>query len=247
MNRNKILNRNRSCRKTIAAALCITLTAGMVLPAYAAEETAGKDENVYVNLNQDGSVANIYVVSEYMLDRDISISYTLDGKEISAKEMAGAEGQLEIYINIKDNPDSDDTFFDNYLMQATMTLNTDQCSNITAEGATEANVGKNRQLLYNIMAGLNSLNDGISSVASGLEALGSQYALFDEQVQKLPVILENMISDEMEPLKAAIDQLTAEYSTLDSGLNDYTSGVSSINSGYDIFLLWGWQHLVPNL
>ena len=189
--------------KTMAITLSITLAAGMALPAWAAD-LPSKDENVYVNLNQDGSVSGIYVVNEYMLDTaaqlldygnyssvknltsqapitldgdqvsveategkfyyqgdlkdaklpwKISISYTLDGKEIAPKDLAGKSGKLSIHLSVKDNPDSDDSFFDNYLVQGTVTLNTDQCVNIKAEGATQANVGKERQLLYNIMAG----------------------------------------------------------------------------------------------
>lgn len=38
-------------------------------------------------------------------------------------------------------------------MQGTVTLDTEKCDHIKAEGATAANVGSNRQLLYNIMAG----------------------------------------------------------------------------------------------
>ncbi len=39
-------------------------------------------------------------------------------------------------------------FFDNYLIQGTVTLDTKKCSNIQADGATQANVGSDRQLLY---------------------------------------------------------------------------------------------------
>ena len=169
------MSKNKKYKKIMAVTMCGALAAGMVLSVYA-DEAAVKDENVYVNLNGDGSVADVYVVNEYMLDADtdivdygeyssvenlsseeeiikkgdkvtveadqgkfiyqgslenavlpwiISISYTLDGKKVTAEELAGADGKLEIHVDIKENPDSDDTFFDNYLMQATVTLNTD--------------------------------------------------------------------------------------------------------------------------
>ena len=194
------MNRNRNYKKTIAAALCVALSAEAVVPAFAAGAIEDKDENVYVNLNQDGSVSGIYVVNEYTLGADteivdygdysavknlstedeilledgkvtvnaakgkflyqgdmadttlpwlIDISYTLDGKEITAEELPGKSGALKISVSVKDNPASDDEFFDNYLMQATVTLDTEKCSNIRADGATEANVGKDRQILYN--------------------------------------------------------------------------------------------------
>ena len=46
------------------------------------------------------------------------------------------------------NLDDNDEFFDNYLIQGTVTLDTKKCSNIQADGATQANVGSDRQLLY---------------------------------------------------------------------------------------------------
>ena len=66
------MNRNRHLKKAATAALCVTLTAGSIYPAAAAGQPM-KDENVYVNLNQDGSVSDIYVVNEYMLDEDCVI------------------------------------------------------------------------------------------------------------------------------------------------------------------------------
>ena len=53
-----------------------------------------------------------------------------------------------ISLSVKDNKDSDDEFFDNYLIQGTVTLDTKKCSNIQADGVTQANVGSDRQLLY---------------------------------------------------------------------------------------------------
>ena len=59
--------------RVTAIMLCGILFAGSVAPVYAAEENTPKDENVYVNLNQDGSVDGIYVVNAYRLDADTQI------------------------------------------------------------------------------------------------------------------------------------------------------------------------------
>lgn len=61
------MSKNKKYKKIMAVTMCGALAAGMVLPVYA-DEAAVKDENVYVNLNGDGSVADVYVVNEYMLD-----------------------------------------------------------------------------------------------------------------------------------------------------------------------------------
>ena len=84
---------------------------------------------------------------------NISISYTLDGKKISAEDLAGKSGKLKINISVKENTNCDSNFFDNYLLQATVVLDSEKCTNIVATGATAGNVGEDRQLLYNIMSG----------------------------------------------------------------------------------------------
>ena len=203
------MNRNKNIvMRALSVTLGAAVAAGSGAPQVLAisdqnlSSAAVKDENVYVNLNQDGSVGGMYVVNEFDMAEDgaildygnysavknlttneeiqmedgkitanapkgkfyyqgnltdvalpwvISIRYELDGKLISAEELAGKSGALKIVLGIQDNPDSEDVFFNHYLVQASLTLDTETCTNISASGATEANVGKNRQLLYNIM------------------------------------------------------------------------------------------------
>ncbi|MDO4339309.1 MAG: hypothetical protein Q4C91_14685 [Eubacteriales bacterium] len=303
------MNRNRKYKKVIAATLCTALTAGAVLPAYGAEP-AGKDENVYVNLNQDGSVANIYVVNEYMLEEDtslvdygdyssvknlsseeeiamdngkvtvnaasgkffyqgklkdtelpwvIGISYKLDGREVTAEELAGAAGKLEIQVKVKDNPDSDDQFFDNYLMQATVTLDTDHCKNISAEGATAANVGSDRQLLYNIMAGqekdftIKADVTDFEMAAISFQAVPMSFDIdsdsinkdgltektdevkdaadeFDDGAKELDDGAGELLDGAIE-LRDGAEELYDGTSSLNSGFGTLTSGIDSLNSG----------------
>ena len=65
------MNRNRKAMAKTGAVLLGAAVAvnTMAVPAMADTE-AQKDENVYVNLNQDGSVSGVYVVNEYDLDED---------------------------------------------------------------------------------------------------------------------------------------------------------------------------------
>lgn len=82
------------------------------------------------------------ILEDKSIPWDISITYLLDGKKITTDELAGKSGSLKILLEVKENPESVEGFFENYLMQATVTLNTEKCSSIKAEGATEANNGK---------------------------------------------------------------------------------------------------------
>ena len=82
---------------------------------------------------------------------DIGITYFLDGKECSAKELAGSSGHLRIRVKIRKNQDADPEYFENYALQVTAALNTENCRNITAKGATEANAGGNRQFTWTLL------------------------------------------------------------------------------------------------
>ena len=83
----------------------------------------------------------------------IQISYYLNGEKKNPKELAGESGNLEIRISVKKNEKVKGDYFEDYLLQATVTLDSEKCKNIQAEGATLANVGADKQILYNIMAG----------------------------------------------------------------------------------------------
>ena len=63
--------------KTTAVTLCAVMAIGGAAPVYAADTAAEKDENVYVTLNDDGSVSSVYVVNEFTSDKSAyAISWT---------------------------------------------------------------------------------------------------------------------------------------------------------------------------
>ncbi|MGN0963305.1 MAG: YhgE/Pip domain-containing protein, partial [Clostridia bacterium] len=84
---------------------------------------------------------------------DIDIRYTLNGERITPEELAGKSGELEISLGFHQNIACDSSFFDRYALQTTMTLDTEKCENIVANGATVANVGQNKQLSYILLPG----------------------------------------------------------------------------------------------
>lgn len=71
----------------------------------------------------------------------------LDGKNVAADELAGANGHLVISGSVTKNKLTDGDF-EAYMVQATVLLDTVKCRNIQTEGATEANVGADKQLSY---------------------------------------------------------------------------------------------------
>ena len=278
-------NRNKcgknACRVT-AFALCGVLLAGSVTPVYAADENTPKDENVYVNLNQDGSVDGIYVVNSYRLDADtqvvdygnyesvknltsdaeiqqqkgtvtvdaqageffyqgnlqskeipweISISYTLDGKEVSAEELAGKNGKLGISIHVGQNDQVDSEFFDNYLLQVTLTMDMERCSNLEAPGATAANVGTDKQLVYSILAGSEKDITVTADVLDfEMDAISFQGLPMNLDVDRELFSLDDL-HDKAGEVSDAADEFSNGAQDLEGGVNSLQEGVEGLQSG----------------
>ncbi|HJJ48129.1 MAG TPA: hypothetical protein O0X39_03935 [Methanocorpusculum sp.] len=81
----------------------------------------------------------------------ISITYYLNGEQISADDLPGKTGALSIYIDIVPNPAVNKYFYKNYALQMTASLDAKKCMDIYAEGATVANVGSKKQLSFTQM------------------------------------------------------------------------------------------------
>lgn len=292
----------RNKKAPIVIALNVAMLLGMVQPV-SVQAAVKKDENVYVTLQEDGSVSKIYVVNAFTTDAEetvtdygtysslknlttednisgddgkvtlqlpegkfyyqggydqaqlpwkIQISYRLDGTEISAEDLAGKSGKLEIAIKVRENKEADSDFFDNYLLQATIKLDTDKCKNITTEGATEANVGSDRQMLYNILAGqekdISITADVTDFSMDGITFQGvpMQFAidrdtidlskLTDKTTEITDAAAElddgaSQLSDASKEAKKAGDSIQKGASQLSDGVNSYTAGTNQLASG----------------
>ncbi|MFP3156077.1 hypothetical protein LQZ18_16955 [Lachnospiraceae bacterium ZAX-1] len=86
---------------------------------------------------------------------DISVSYLLDGEAIRADMLAGRNGQLQIYISLKQKESANAAYREHYAIQASLSLDSALCKNILAPDATVANVGDQKQLSYIVLPNKN--------------------------------------------------------------------------------------------
>ncbi|UNC93037.1 hypothetical protein [Candidatus Contubernalis alkaliaceticus] len=90
----------------------------------------------------------------------------------------------------------------------------------------------NNQLVTGLKTGIcgsgTAENPGL---ASGAGALASQYVQFDDTIQAMPVMLNEMVSGILQ-LKDGIDQLTMNYGVFHRGIEQYLSGTAAIYDGY---------------
>lgn len=259
----------KNSNKFIAIALLasFSLTALGTLIASAAEKSTPKEEVVYVNLEDNGSIKDVQVVNIFNTDKackitdygnyssvrnmnttdkitysdnkttidagkgriyyegklkdtaipwNISISYFLDDKEYTADEIAGKSGKLKLKIKITDNKDSYDNFYDGFALQTSVTLDTDKCSNITASGATEANVGSDKQFTYTTMPSKGA-DIEITADVKDFEMTGIS-------INAVPLSLEIDVDDK---------ELTDKVSEMTDAITKIDDGAKSVNNGAD--------------
>lgn len=166
---------------------------------------------------------------------NISLRYYLDGKEYTADEVAGKSGKLEIRFHVTENTACSGTFFDDYALQASFTLDTDQCSNISAPDATIANVGRNKQLTYTILPGKGidaTITADVTDFEMSAASINGIYLNLNVEID------DAELKDKVNELIDAVEQLDdgavalADGSTeLKDGISGAKDGASSLHSG----------------
>lgn len=189
---------------------------------------------------------------------NINVDYYLDGKKYSGSQLAGKSGSLEIQIDISKNEAFEGDFYDNYALQASLTLDTNKCENIETDGATVANVGENKQISYTILPG-KGLSTTIKADVedfemSAIEINGVQLSLNvdiddEELMDKVTELMDatkklndgsqelksnsSTLEDGSKSLKEGIASLNSGSSQLDAGVSELSDGMSQVQSGLD--------------
>lgn len=117
------------------------------------EEIATDDEKHSIEV-EDGIFYYQGDIQDGSLPWDFDITYMVDGKEVPEGLLAGQSGRLKISIDIEADPDAADLFKSAYVVQASFSIPTDRCDNITvSEEGTVVNVGSDRKVSYTVMPG----------------------------------------------------------------------------------------------
>ena len=168
-------------------------------------------------------------LSTVELPWNIEISYFLDGKEVSPDELGGKSGELEINIKTSKNGAVSGGFYDNYLLQFTITLDADLCENVVVTGGTAANAGSSKTVSLMVLPG----SDG----DVGLTADVHDFRMDGMTIAAVPYDVADSlgdmseVTDGLDQLVDAIDQLSSGASQLSSGASQLSSGASQYGSG----------------
>lgn len=159
---------------------------------------------------------------------DISLTYRLDGKAVTAEEIAGKSGEAEIRFTVTQNEECAGTFYDDYALQASFTLPGDVFGDISAPDATVAAVGADRQLTYTLLPG-----EGIDTL---ITATAENFSLPAVSINGIHLNLNvdvnsDGIKDQVGQLVDAASQLNSGASALYSGSQELQTGASGLLDG----------------
>ena len=164
-------------------------------------------------------------LSSKVMPWNIAIKYYMDGKEYKASEIAGKSGNLKIAMNITENTECIGNFFKGYALQASVTLDTDKCTNIVADGATVANVGSDKQLTYTILPNKGA-DIEITAKVSNFEM--SAIAINGIKLNLAIEIDDSVISEKIDEIIGAVKDLDSGASELNGGAKELYGGTTTL-------------------
>lgn len=183
--------------------------------------------------------------SEKKLPVSISIKYQLDGKEISAAELAGKSGRVTMTFQYQNNETKNVTVNGKtmsvkvpFVIVTGMLLDGDKFSNLSVSNGKVVNDG-NRSIVMGFA--LPGLQESLDISADDLEIPSSVTISADVTDFELDTTLTFVTNDLFNELDLddtdTLDDLDSKLATLTDGLTKLTDGSSSLYSGLDTLLV----------
>lgn len=153
---------------------------------------------------------------------NFSISYAIDGEKVAPATLPGAEGHLDLRIVTTRNAAADASFFAHYMLQITITLDTELCENITAPGGTIANAGSDKMITFMVLPGQTG-DMTVSADVTAFEMAGISFAA-------VPFSMNLDLGDVSE-LTSGMTALTDAVQQLDDGIAALRDGAFALSDG----------------
>ncbi len=154
------------------------------------------------------------------------IGYKLDGKEVSAENLGGKSGLLEISLKSRANENVDESFRNYFFMQISISLDAEKTGNIEAEGATIANAGGTKLLTLFGLPG-SDLDVTVKAEVEDFEMPGISIAA-------VPFSLADQLG-EVKDLTDGLVQLSNAVGALSAGAGQLAGGINALKDGSSQF------------
>jgi X-X-X-Leu-X-X-Gly heptad repeat protein len=150
------------------------------------------------------------------------ISYYMDGVKTPPEELAGRSGKLDIHIVTAKNSAADPVFYDHFMLQISMTLDSDKCGDIESQGASIAGAGKNMIITHTVMPG--------KDADITLSASVKDFEMGGIEIAAVPFSM-NVDLPDTDDMTDDFTALSDAISGLDEGVVDLLDGIGELKSG----------------
>ncbi|HIS97718.1 MAG TPA: hypothetical protein IAD42_07075, partial [Candidatus Scatomorpha pullistercoris] len=155
---------------------------------------------------------------------DIEITYKLDGKELDPDDLSGASGELEVDIHTSINSGFDPYFADNYMLQISVTLDSELCEDISARNGTVASAGSSKNITFVVLPG--------SEGDVGFSAKVRDFSMGGFTIAGVLYNQESMMGgmgEDIDGITSGISQLTGAISTLAGAAGQLRDGAGELD------------------
>ena len=160
---------------------------------------------------------------------NFTVKYYLNGVEIQPQALPGANGNLRIHLTSKKNKEVDPVFYDNFMLQVSLTLDNEKAKNIKAKDSTIADAGTSHQVNFTVMPGKDA-NIHLEAQVSSFEMSGISIAAIPFSMSVDLPDTSNMTED-MSELTDGISELNDGVGKLKDGVREYVDGVGDFGNG----------------
>jgi X-X-X-Leu-X-X-Gly heptad repeat protein len=150
------------------------------------------------------------------------ITYTLNDRKTPPSELVGKSGELEISISVKKNAAAKPVFYENYMLQISISLDAERCKRLYAPGATLAAAGSNKIAAYTLMPG--------EDAEISLSMSASDFAMDGIDIAAMPFSMDIEAPD-TEGMTNGLTQLSDAVSDFSDGMGELAKGTAELKSG----------------
>lgn len=169
-------------------------------------------------------------IENVALPWQITYSYELDGKKLSANEIAHKNGHFALNIVIEPNKDSDVSFADSYIMQVQLAFPLANFSNIKADDA-QISIAANKTNIVFMHLPKQTSKYHIEATAKDISLPSSNFTALPLTFQMEPHDLIDKQMGQLKQLEFGIGQLNNASNKLVSGYQKVSEGIDKLNAG----------------
>lgn len=164
---------------------------------------------------------------------NITVTYYLDGAEVSAEDLAGATGDVKVVFDVQANTDAENVsdFANSYILQAQGTFPEDSFAISDAGDATVARSGSDQVVTCLVLPGESATfeitGDARDFTYDGWQVAGMSLSMAIDLANEDT----SQLSEATQELEDATSQLSGGASTLFSGSEDLADGASELADG----------------